>query len=543
MIATLLSVLMCSCMGLTMANVYADEASLETNEIAEYCNSQAVEEGINSPRDEVYIVKDLNNNQFYIQTGETNGFMVYDPVVNNFIEKSASFESPYDFSKSGDYYYFGPMNYYERVGDLFYSLVSEKEYFDLNYANQLQEIFNGQLRTFRNAQSYNSYKEYIEEENQISTLSSANTEESTNTMTKQYINNYEIIKDSKHPSNYDGSCGFVAGSLILNYWDKTMHRGTVLDQYYDSNMNLNDTGSIYSPTTNLKDRLVELNGGNPDSWGLTVRDSLISYCSSANISANSSYYLGKIGLDSELANNRPVIIFGALPNVQGDGNLVSHAVTCYGTESDWWGGYYIVNYGWASTYNEVSLGFGFVGSVTTFQLNESSYRTSYTVTPSSYGYSSEYCKTKTTDTVNISGNTFTTNRLRCGYIENEYINLSARRAGYDTSYIEYNFTNPVDKININLSFWSDDERFNSPNIAYVSLDYQRLASTSWINKYDLLKDGNLPTDRKKQKTFTFEFPEGTKSFRIYSHFDYMAGKTDRNKGRISIGNMTIYTFR
>ena len=106
MIATLLSILMCCCVGLTIGNVDANKTNYLSNEIVEYCSSQAIEEGINSPKDEVYIVNDLNNNEFYIQTGETNGFMVYDPVVNNFIEKSASFESPYDFSKNGNYYYF-----------------------------------------------------------------------------------------------------------------------------------------------------------------------------------------------------------------------------------------------------------------------------------------------------------------------------------------------------------------------------------------------------------------------------------------------------
>lgn len=541
MIATIFTALMCTCVGLTISNTNTNEIYTVNNEISNYCNAQATMEGMESPLSELYIVNDLSGNEFYIQIGEEAGFMVFDPIVSNFIEKSANYASPYDFSVNADYYYFGPMNYYEKTGDIFYSLINENEYFGIDYAYQLQEIFDDQLNTFREAQSYSAYQEYIRE-NQVNSLALTAPNSSTYAMKKQYIHNYEYIRDAMHPSNYDDSCGFVAGALILNYWDKTMHRGTVLNQYYDTNMNLIDT-STYNPNINLKDKLVELNGGDRGSWGLTVRDSLIEYCRFANIGASSSYYIGKIGLDSELSNNRPVIIFGALPDVSKNDELITHAVTCYGIESDWWGGYYIVNYGWGSAYNEVSLGFGFVGSVTTFKLTESTYQTSYTISPSSYGYSSAYCPSRTTDTIYINGDTVTTNRLRCGYIENEYINLSPRRAGYDTAYIEYEFKNPVNKVEVDLSYWSNDERYHAPNIATVTFDYQRLSSSEWINKYDLLNNGNLPTDRNNQKTFTFEFPEGTKKFRIYSHFDYMSGKTDRNKGRISIGNMTVYTYR
>lgn len=79
--------------------------------------------------------------------------MVFDPIVSNFIEKSANYASPYDFSVNADYYYFGPMNYYEKTGDIFYSLINENEYFGIDYAYQLQEIFDDQLNTFREAQS------------------------------------------------------------------------------------------------------------------------------------------------------------------------------------------------------------------------------------------------------------------------------------------------------------------------------------------------------------------------------------------------------
>lgn len=141
MIATILTFLMCSSIGLTVSNLSTNEINYVSNDISNYCQSRAIDEGIESPSSEIYVVNDLHNNEFYIQTGEENGFMVFDPVVSNFIEKSASFDSPYDFSINADYYYFGPMNYYEKIGNLFYSLINDNEYFDLDYAYELQNIF------------------------------------------------------------------------------------------------------------------------------------------------------------------------------------------------------------------------------------------------------------------------------------------------------------------------------------------------------------------------------------------------------------------
>lgn len=501
------------------------------------CEAMALAEGMEDPVEGTFELKDLAGNIFYAKIGEEKGFMVYDPVAQNFIEKSTALHSPYDFSEAGDYYYFGPMNYYERIEDTFYSMTVQDEQFPIEYAYQLQDIFSQQLLTFRNAQSEQAYEKYrANNGNDVAPILITKED-------KIYIENYQYIRDAKYPSNYDASCGFVAASLILNYWDKTMHRGTVLPQYLDANGELNDTGKIYSPTTNLKDKLVDLNGGKEyaRSWGESVRDAMIRYCREANLSAVSSYYLGSIGLNNELASGRPAIIFGALPHLP-DSYLFTHAVTAYGLEKEWWGGYYIVNYGMDTDNVEVSLGIGFVGSVTFFQLDANTYAKDYLVQPDDYGFQDAYVNPEVTKTVNADGLTFETNRLRCGYTQQEYINLCPRKAGEGTAYLEYCFDDPVYKIDVNLSFWSDDERYFEDNIAQARIEYQRLCEDAYLPALDLLT-ADLPTDRTQQKTYTITFPGGTRCFRFYTHFDYMSGYTDRNKGRISIGDMRIYIYQ
>lgn len=534
----LFSLLGSALLGLSTLNPIVNANTLEQAmyiEDKQICFSAAKIEGMDSPINEIYKLKDLSGNVFYAQIGENNGFMVYDPVVDNFIEKSTELVSPYYFEEQGhDYYYFGPMNYYERVDDLFFSLIDETV-FDLQYATSLQVIFDEQLLAFRDAQSSDAYQIFCTQaENTISP-------NSISVSNKTYIDNYQYIRDVNHPSNFDGSCGYVAGSLLLYYWDRTMHKGTVREQFLNENGELNDTGSVKDSEHNLKDKLVELAGGEASSWGLPVRDALINYCNEYGIGASSYYYFGKIGLDAELAPGRPAIIFGALPNESGgDDWLVNHAVVAYGIQHEWWGGYYIVNYGYGHDKAEISLGFGFVGSVCLFELQ--GYESTYTIQPSDYGFPDDYCSTPTNKTVtSSSGLTFETTRLRTGFIQNEYITMCPRKKGYGTAYIDYYFINPVTSIDVNLSYWSNDERYYVANNPEARIEYYKLCENEPIETLNLLT-ADLPTDRTNQKTYHIDFPGGTRHIRFYTHFNNMTGYTDRNKGRISIGNMTVSTY-
>lgn len=521
-------------LSLTTATPVAQITQNETlSKTRSICYNAALKEGISNPDNDVHELKDLSGNTFYAQLGEDEGFMVFDPVVNNFIEKSSQFDSPYNFSEDHDYYYFGPMNYYERVGNEFYSLL-DNTFVDLEYASALQSIFDEQLMTFRSAQSQKAYTDYCD------TISKGITPLSYEVGNKTYIDNYQYIRNSKHPSNLDGSCGYVAASLILYYWDRTMHEGTVRPQYLDSNGQMIDTKDTKDPVHNLKDKLVELAGGEASSWGLPVRDALIAYCNEYGISASSTYYIGKFGLDSELRNDRPAIIFGALPDENNNNGLINHAVVAYGIQHEWWGGYYIVNYGWNNKTAEVSLGFGFVGSVCLFNLQ--GYDKTYTIQPSNYGFPDAYCSTATSKTVTTNnGFTFETTRLRTGYIQKEYITLSPRKEGYGTAYLDYYFTNPVNSIDVDLSYWSDDERYYLEDNPEAFIYYYRLCQPMPLVALDLLT-ANLPTDRTNQRTYHIDFPGGTRHFRFYTYFENMTGYTDRNKGRISIGPMNISTY-
>ena len=188
------------------------------------------------------------------------------------------------------------------------------------------------------------------------------------------------------------------------------------------------------------------------------------------------------------------------------------------------------------------MGFGFAGETMTFNINTKTYSKNYTIKPSDYGFPNSYCSTRSTSNVNCDGTSFKTARLRCEYIEKQFVNLSPRKSGFDTAYLEYTFKNPVDSISINLSFWSRDERYNGSNRAVAYIEYKELGTDEWKKKLDLLNDINLSTDRTQQNVVNLEFPLKTREIRLYAHFDYIYGQNDRNKGRISIGEINIKSY-
>ena len=161
------------------------------------------------------------------------------------------------------------------------------------------------------------------------------------------------------------------------------------------------------------------------------------------------------------------------------------------------------------------------------------------ISPDIYGFPSNYCISEEEKEVTIGDITFNTKRLRTGYIENEYVNLCPRKKGYGTAYLEFEFDGLVSQIDVDLSFWSDDERYYAADNPEARIEYWDEETNDWAESLDLLT-ASLPTDRYNQTTYSVEFIKPSTRFRFYTHFNNMTGFTDRNKGRISMGDMKVY---
>lgn len=160
----------------------------------------------------------------------------------------------------------------------------------------------------------------------------------------------------------------------------------------------------------------------------------------------------------------------------------------------------------------------------------------YSLLPSGYGFTESYSDTRT-EPINLADLTITTTRKRCGYIENQYINLSPRKQGQGEAYVTYHFNKMIYRFDINLSFWSDSEYLDSSD-STAYLQYKDV-NGNWVTALDLLNDITLSTDRTNQDTYSVMFGEGTTDVRIIINTRPIG---TANKGRISIGNIVIYAI-
>ena len=150
-----------------------------------------------------------------------------------------------------------------------------------------------------------------------------------------------------------------------------------------------------------------------------------------------------------------------------------------------------------------------------------------------------------------NGYAFRTLRFRAGYIHKEYVILSCIRDNYSYASLEYAFSTPVTKIEVDLSFWRDKayELFTKDSDKaelQIWKDYENPTNENygeWVKKFDLLSEKtNLPEDRNNQTTYTIEFDTPVYGFRFCLSVEARENVTT-NKGRICIGDMKIYFGR
>lgn len=133
----------------------------------------------------------------------------------------------------------------------------------------------------------------------------------------------------------------------------------------------------------------------------------------------------------------------------------------------------------------------------------------------------------------------TTTRLRCGYIENQYINLSAKRQGAGIAYFEMQFNIPVYSYMFGVTLWSGTEGL------YWQLGHSAIVETmgadrEWneIEDYDILRDNTPSEDRTHVDRYDFHKPQGIYGIRFYSTCDAVG---TRNKGRVCIDDIVLST--
>lgn len=141
-----------------------------------------------------------------------------------------------------------------------------------------------------------------------------------------------------------------------------------------------------------------------------------------------------------------------------------------------------------------------------------------------------------------------TRRYRTGFIQNEYVVMSPIRTGFTYALFEYRFDVPVFQIDVELTHWREvefDILDNTTGMAefQVRTDANKVnPKGQWVQKLDLLSDEtNLSRDRKFPENYAIYFDEPVYGFRFYAKVNHMIDTNHKNRGRICIGKMVVYS--
>ena len=124
---------------------------------------------------------------------------------------------------------------------------------------------------------------------------------------------------------------------------------------------------------------------------------------------------------------------------------------------------------------------------------------------------------------------FNTNRLRCSYIENQYLVLSPKRVDAGTAYLEFGTFSATQKFSFSASMWGPNE-----DHANEQFKLQYYENYEWKDHItiDLFK---LSKNKNNLDTFTVLFPKNTHQFRFLATHSNPVG--ERNRGRIVLDNL------
>lgn len=135
-------------------------------------------------------------------------------------------------------------------------------------------------------------------------------------------------------------------------------------------------------------------------------------------------------------------------------------------------------------------------------------------------------------TATINGLTVTTDRLRCGYIEQSYVVLSPRRENAGRAYFEMNFNTAVYSFMYRACMWSSSE-----NLDGIAIIQTKNSSGVWTTLKDI-PISSLPTKANGVAQFVEQTSQG-----IYGlGFETTATATGtRNKGRLCLDDIVFST--
>lgn len=151
-----------------------------------------------------------------------------------------------------------------------------------------------------------------------------------------------------------------------------------------------------------------------------------------------------------------------------------------------------------------------------------------------FGFHNEYVDNENRTNISLdSGFSFTTQRIRCGYINNQYLALSAKCKGAGTAYLQMDFTQDINAFNFGIAIWSEEEYLNTKSSIV-------LETKSKDGIYRVFYQFNIATMSKNKDEldlYSFIFPQETYGIRIRVNTNQV--NYEKNKGRVVLGDMSL----
>lgn len=363
----------------------------------------------------------------------------------------------------------------------------------------------------------------------------------------------EAVDRSGIKSSY-GGCGSIAMVGILDYFARYLNYKTIMaDPYNDEDM-IRLVTDVFSETTqwNLGENTLVFPGDYKNSCNTLLKRYGLEDVISCDYTGTLLFggikdKLIEIIVD-KIDEGLPVTMYTGL--MSGNGDFSQHYTNIYGYEK-YIGfdneGNRIVKYllearlnwsGYNDTYycDDDILDTGMMGIIY-YNVN---YKNEHSIVASDFastfindaGQGQYFYYNKNATVTTSAGYTFNTSRLRCSYIENQYLVLSTKRKDVVDAYLELNLSNEVHRLTFTSALWSSKEGMGTSDVFAIQI----LKDGIWQNyvEYDV---SNMSKDKSNPDLHVVLLPKGTTNIRFYAKHSSPSG--DQNRGRIVLDKINV----
>lgn len=311
-------------------------------------------------------LQDFDGNIYQLIEFSPTGYAIYHPDAYCFSEFSLSSKSPYAETAEKDIFYGAPTYYYSSVGNRLTSLIDGEK-----IAVEVQDVRTLGAST---VEIPSTYLQFLDDQDAIADayVKNGGSYQPINTYVadrdKEIIHGYyfRLLKDFGY--NDKGTCGYLAISLLMSYYDNYVNTDFVNDAYRTIVCGTNRDYSTWSQSPGISNQLhtdlisigSSLNIGyatNSNERKRIISKYLVSRGITGITNENADWPFGNITdtrICGLLDNNTPVILGGSfvMPGQNTNGN---HAVIGYGYKTRSNVTYYTTHYGWRGGYTDVSI--------------------------------------------------------------------------------------------------------------------------------------------------------------------------------------------